>query len=99
MAAKPCLLVVDDEPDLVQSVQDLLRFDYRVLGATRASDALKMMQGESSAPSVDAAPKERLLAVLPPAILCAIVITLGLYMPPMLQGLLSEAAHVMGGAF
>jgi signal transduction histidine kinase len=46
MVAKPCLLVVDDEPDLVQSVQDLLRFDYRVLGATRASDGLKMMQNE-----------------------------------------------------
>src|SRR6267378_1366154 len=44
--AKHCLLVVDDEPDLVQSVQDLLRFDYRVLGATRASEGLKMMQGE-----------------------------------------------------
>src|SRR5438128_8727349 len=46
MAAKPCLLVVDDEPDLVQSVQDLLRFDYRVLGATRASEGLKIMQAE-----------------------------------------------------
>src|SRR4051794_11309761 len=31
-AAKPSLLVVDDEADLVQSVKDLLRFDYRVLG-------------------------------------------------------------------
>src|SRR5437879_3669849 len=46
MAAKPCLLVVDDEPDLVQSVQDLLRFDYNVLGATRASEGLKIMRGE-----------------------------------------------------
>jgi signal transduction histidine kinase len=46
MAAKPCLLVVDDEPDLVQSVQDLLRFEYRVLGATRASEGLKLMQTE-----------------------------------------------------
>lgn len=46
MAAKPCLLVVDDEPDLVQSVQDLLRFDYRVLCATRASEGLKMMNSE-----------------------------------------------------
>jgi signal transduction histidine kinase len=46
MAAKPCLLVVDDEPDLVRSVQDLLRFDYRVLGATRAADGLKLMQSE-----------------------------------------------------
>jgi len=46
MAAKPCLLVVDDEPDLVQSVKDLLRFDFRVLGATRAAEGLKIMTKE-----------------------------------------------------
>ena len=45
--AKHCLLVVDDEPDLVQSVQDLLRFDYRVLGATRAVDGLKIVEREA----------------------------------------------------
>ncbi|MBX9680192.1 MAG: hybrid sensor histidine kinase/response regulator [Gemmataceae bacterium] len=44
--SKPCLLVVDDEPDLVQSVKDLLRFDYRVLGATRASEGLKIVANE-----------------------------------------------------
>jgi signal transduction histidine kinase len=44
--SKHCLLVVDDEPDLVHSVQDLLRFDYRVLGATRAVDGLKIMEQE-----------------------------------------------------
>jgi len=44
--AKHTLLVVDDEPDLVQSVVDLLRFDYRVLGAIRASEALKVMERE-----------------------------------------------------
>ena len=44
--AKHCLLVVDDEADLVHSVQDLLRFDYRVLGATRAADGLRIMQEE-----------------------------------------------------
>jgi len=43
---KHSLLVVDDEPDLVRSVQDLLRFDYRVLGATRATEGLKIMQRE-----------------------------------------------------
>src|SRR5580704_12968054 len=43
---KHCLLVVDDEADLVHSVQDLLRFDYRVLGATRAVDGLKIMEQE-----------------------------------------------------
>src|SRR5947209_8684515 len=44
--AKHCLLVVDDEADLVHSVQDLLRFDYRVLGATRAADGLRIMEQE-----------------------------------------------------
>ncbi len=46
MNGKPCLLVVDDEPDLVQSVKDLLRFDYRVLGATRASEGLALLAKE-----------------------------------------------------
>src|SRR5439155_13194421 len=43
---KHCLLVVDDEPDLVHSVQDLLRFEYRVLGATRAAEGLRIMESE-----------------------------------------------------
>jgi signal transduction histidine kinase len=38
------ILVVDDEPDVVKSVQDLLRYDYKVLGATRAREAIKLMQ-------------------------------------------------------
>src|ERR1700737_681116 len=44
--SKHCLLGVDDEPDLVPSVQDLLRFEYRVLGATRATEGLKLMERE-----------------------------------------------------
>jgi signal transduction histidine kinase len=43
---KHSLLVVDDEPDLVHSVQDLLRREYRVLGATRASEGLQILQRE-----------------------------------------------------
>ncbi len=43
---KPCLLVIDDEPDLVRSVQDLLRRDYKVLGATRASEGLELIDRE-----------------------------------------------------
>jgi signal transduction histidine kinase len=43
---KHCLLVVDDEAHVVQSLKDLLRFDYRVLTATRASDGLKLMEKE-----------------------------------------------------
>jgi signal transduction histidine kinase len=46
VASKPCLLVVDDEPDLVQSVKDLLRFDFKVLGATRATEGMKIMNGQ-----------------------------------------------------
>jgi signal transduction histidine kinase len=37
---------MDDEPDVVQSVQDLLRLDYRVLGATRAREAFQMVKEE-----------------------------------------------------
>src|SRR6185295_5109332 len=40
------ILVVDDEADVVKSVQDLLRLDYRVLGATRAADAAVMLEKE-----------------------------------------------------
>jgi signal transduction histidine kinase len=43
---KYCLLVVDDEPDLVQSVKDLLRLDYRVLITTRAVEGLEIMRRE-----------------------------------------------------
>ena len=44
MRAKHTILVVDDEPDVVKSIQDLLRFDYKVLGATRATDGLRLLQ-------------------------------------------------------
>ena len=40
------LLVVDDEPDIVRSVQDLLRRDWHVVGTTRAAEALELMQRE-----------------------------------------------------
>src|SRR5260370_26383485 len=44
MSRRHTLLVVDDEPDVVQSVQDLLRLDYRVLGAARAKAGLPILQ-------------------------------------------------------
>ncbi len=44
MARRHTILVVDDEPDVVQSVQDLLRLDYKVLGATRATEGIKIME-------------------------------------------------------
>ena len=44
MATRHTILVVDDEPDVVKSVQDLLRFEYRVLGATSAAEGMRIMQ-------------------------------------------------------
>jgi signal transduction histidine kinase len=44
MATRHTVLVVDDEPDVVKSVQDLLRFEYRVLGATSAAEGMRIMQ-------------------------------------------------------
>jgi signal transduction histidine kinase len=43
MSRRHTLLVVDDEPDVVKSVQDLLRLDYRILGATRATEGLRIL--------------------------------------------------------
>lgn len=42
-AKRHTVLVVDDEPDVIQSVKDLLRLEYTVLGATRASDAMRLL--------------------------------------------------------
>lgn len=44
MGRRHTILVVDDEADVIASVQDLLRLDYRVLGATRAEDGLKTLR-------------------------------------------------------
>jgi signal transduction histidine kinase len=43
MGRKHTLLVVDDEPEVVQSVQDLLRRECRVLGATSAAEGLRLL--------------------------------------------------------
>jgi signal transduction histidine kinase len=40
------ILLVDDEPDVVKSVKDLLRLDYRVLGATSAAHAVDLLKEE-----------------------------------------------------
>ncbi len=40
------ILVVDDEPDVVKSVKDLLRLDYRILGAVTPSEGLALLDRE-----------------------------------------------------
>src|SRR4051794_17170679 len=46
MAAKHTVLVFDDEPDVVRGVRDLLRLDYRVLGANTLADAMRILEQE-----------------------------------------------------
>src|SRR3954471_12713073 len=41
---KHCLLVVDDEPDVCDSIHDLLRHDFKVLRARNAADGARLMQ-------------------------------------------------------
>src|SRR6267142_5108690 len=43
---KHCLLVVDDEPDVCDSVHDLLRREFRVLKARSAAEGYKLMESE-----------------------------------------------------
>jgi signal transduction histidine kinase len=47
MANRHSILVVDDEADVVKSVKDLLRLDYTVYTATRAEEALAVLQGST----------------------------------------------------
>lgn len=44
--SKHCLLIVDDEPDVCDSVHDLLRREFRVLKAHSAQEGCRIMQEE-----------------------------------------------------
>ena len=44
--SKHCLLVVDDEPDVCDSVHDLLRREFRVLKANSAEEGFRIMREE-----------------------------------------------------
>ena len=43
---RPTLMVVDDEPEMLRSIFDMLRLDYRVLTFTQASEALKALAAD-----------------------------------------------------
>jgi signal transduction histidine kinase len=49
-SARPTLLIVDDEPDVLRSLHDLFRRDYQVVTFERASDAIEGL--ETLAPRV-----------------------------------------------
>ena len=42
-AKRPTILVVDDEPDVLRSLHDLFRLEYRVLTFERAAEALEAL--------------------------------------------------------
>jgi response regulator RpfG family c-di-GMP phosphodiesterase len=44
--SRHCLLIVDDEPHVCDSVHDLLRREFRVLKANSAQDGCRIMQEE-----------------------------------------------------
>lgn len=46
MSHKHTILIVDDEADVVKSLQDFLRLEYRVLGATSALRAMELLAGQ-----------------------------------------------------
>ena len=41
---KHCLLVVDDEPDVCDSIHDLLRHEFQILKAPSAAEGVRLMQ-------------------------------------------------------
>ena len=41
---RPTLLIVDDEPEVLHSVYDLLRLDYRVITCERGDEAVKILE-------------------------------------------------------
>src|SRR2546423_1651066 len=43
---KKCLLIIDDEPNVCDSVHDLLRREFRVLKANSAQEGYRLMQEE-----------------------------------------------------
>jgi signal transduction histidine kinase len=43
---RPTLLVVDDEPEVLRSVHDLLRLDYRVVTCARGEEALRVLESD-----------------------------------------------------
>lgn len=42
---RPTLLVVDDEPEVLHSVHDLLRLEFRVITCERGNEAMKILEG------------------------------------------------------
>jgi hydrogenase-4 component F len=62
-----------------------------------ATIVLRMTQGSPSPLPLERAEPEAWWATIPSAVLCGLVLVLGVYLPPALSTLLREAAHTLGG--
>jgi hydrogenase-4 component F len=68
-----------------------------VIFIAMASIVVRMVQGVPIHDKEPVAVHEPWLMILPPLLLCILMVLLGVYMPPSLERLLLEAASVMGG--
>jgi hypothetical protein len=57
----------------------------------------RMVQGKARDGAIAPPAPEARGSIVPPALLCFVVLVLGLYIPPALIGLLMEAAQLLGG--
>lgn len=62
-----------------------------------ASIVLAMVYGSTPSSQKLPASRESFASVIPPAILCVAVLVLGIYVPPALNQLLTDAARLLGG--
>jgi hydrogenase-4 component F len=58
---------------------------------------MRMAYGPSCDPARDPLVRESMASVIPPAVLGAAVLVMGVYIPPALNELLAEASHMLGG--
>ena len=69
-----------------------------VIFIAMASIVVRMVQGSPARTKESLTVRESWLMIVPPVVLCILVVILGVYMPPSLERLLLEAANVMGGS-
>jgi hydrogenase-4 component F len=68
-----------------------------VIFVAMAAIVLRMCHGAPDEKYASGHVREPYLTILPPVVLCALALLLGVYMPPFLQRLLTNAAHQLGG--
>ena len=69
-----------------------------VIFIAMASIVVRMVQGSPAHTKESLTVRESWLMIVPPVVLCVLVVILGVYMPPSLERLLLVAANVLGGS-